>query len=178
MAATIGAEMARFAVDAPTNPLFTVYETAAGWLAIAAIHEPQWPPIARVLGLESLLEDARFATFDAVLANRAELHAILAERFRERAAREWWEDLRAAGVWTSPVNGLRDLVDDPHVAVNEYLVDFPDGFRGPPSPFDVDDWRGARSVAAAYGEHTDAVLAELGYTDEQVTDLRVVGAVW
>jgi crotonobetainyl-CoA:carnitine CoA-transferase CaiB-like acyl-CoA transferase len=178
MAATIGAEMARFAVDAPTNPLFTVYETAEGWVAIAAIHQPQWPPIARVLGLEALLEDARFATFDAVLANRAELHAVLAARFRERTAREWWQDLRAAGVWTSPVNGVTDLVDDPHVAANEYLVTFPDGFRGPPSPFDVDGWRGARSVAAGYGEHSDAILAELGYTADEVTDLRVAGAVW
>jgi CoA:oxalate CoA-transferase len=178
MAATLGAEMARFAVDAPINPLFTVYETAEGWVAIAAIHEPQWPPIARVLGLEALLTDERFATFDAVITNGAALHAILAERFRQRTAQEWWQDLRAAGVWTSPVNRVPDLVDDAHVAANEYLVTFPDGFRGPPSPFDVDDWRGARSVAADYGEHTDAILAELGYTVDEVVDLRVAGTIW
>jgi crotonobetainyl-CoA:carnitine CoA-transferase CaiB-like acyl-CoA transferase len=178
MAATLGAEMARFAVDAPINPLFTVYETAQGWVAIAAIHEPQWPPIARVLGLEALLTDERFATFDAVIANGAALHAILAERFGQRTAQEWWQDLRAAGVWTSPVNRVPDLVDDAHVAANEYLVTFPDGFRGPPSPFDVDDWRGARSVAADYSEHTDAILAELGYTVDEVVDLRVAGTIW
>jgi crotonobetainyl-CoA:carnitine CoA-transferase CaiB-like acyl-CoA transferase len=178
LAATIGAQMARFAVDAPTNPLFTVYETAEGWVAIAAIHDAQWPPIARVLGLAALLDDERFATFEGVIAHRAELHPILAERFRQRSARQWWQDLRAAGVWTSPVNRVPDLVDDPHVAANEYLVTFPDGFRGPPSPFDVDDWRGARSVAAAYGEHTDTVLAELGYTPDEVLDLRVAGAIF
>jgi len=122
--------------------------------------------------------DERFATFEAALANRDELRPILARRFLDRPARAWWEDLRAAGVWTSPVNRLEDLVDDAHIAANDYLVTFPDGFSGPPAPFEVGGWRGRRSAAADYGEHTDAVLTELGYGEEQLVDLRVAGAIW
>jgi len=178
MMASLGERMSRWQADAPASPLFGVYETAQGWIAIAAIHPPQWPPIAAVLGLESLLEDERFATFEAALANRDELRPILARRFLDRPARAWWEDLRAAGVWTSPVNRLEDLVDDAHIAANDYLVTFPDGFSGPPAPFEVGGWRGRRSAAADYGEHTDAVLTELGYGEEQLVDLRVAGAIW
>jgi crotonobetainyl-CoA:carnitine CoA-transferase CaiB-like acyl-CoA transferase len=35
-----------------------------------------------------------------------------------------------------------------------------------------------RGLAAAYGEHSDAVLAELGYTEEQITELRIKEAIW
>ena len=165
------------------TPLFGVYETSEGWIAIAAIHPPQWAPIAQVLGLEHLLRDPRFATFEGVIRNRDELRPILAERFAQRPARVWWEELRAAGVWTAPVNRLMDLAGvDPmvggHIAENEYLVTFPDGFVGPPAPFEVGDWRGARSTAARYGEHTDEVLSELGYNDEDRLNLRVASAIW
>ena len=178
MAATLGKQMARFAVDAPPNPLFGVYQASEGWVAIAAIHPPQWPPIARVLGLDHLLEDERFATFEAVLANRAALRPILAARFAERPARTWWQELRAAGVWTSPVNRLADLAQDEQVIANEYLVTFPDGFIGPPAPFEVGDWRGAHGIAADYGEHTDVVLEELGYGVQAREELRIAGAIW
>jgi crotonobetainyl-CoA:carnitine CoA-transferase CaiB-like acyl-CoA transferase len=178
MAATLGETMTRFQVEAPPNPLFSVYPTADGWIAIAAIHPPQWPPIARVMGLEHLLEDERFSSFGRVIRHRAEFRPLLAERFLERPARHWWAELRAAGVWTSPVNRLGDLVDDEHVKANDYLVTFPDGFSGPPAPFEVGGWRGARTVAADYGEHTDAILTELGYGEEQLIELRVAEAIW
>ncbi len=178
MAATLGARMTRFDPAAPPNPLFSVYQTAEGWVAIAAIHPAQWPPIAKVMGLEHLLEDERFATFEQVVRNRAEVRPILAERFAQRGAREWWADLRAAGVWSSPVNRLEDLATDENIIANEHLVTFPDGFVGPPAPFEVGDWRGTRAPAADYGQHTDEVLSELGYDEAARTQLRIDGAVW
>ena len=53
LTATIGSEMSRFAIDDAPNPLFTVYRALEGWIAIAAIHPPQWPPIAKVLGIHT-----------------------------------------------------------------------------------------------------------------------------
>lgn len=178
LAATVGSEMARFDIEGAPNPLFTVYPTADGWIAIAAIHPPQWPPIAKVLGLEHLLDDERFSSLGRLIHNREALRPMLVERFATRTAREWWKDLRDAGVWVSPVNRIPDLVDDEQVLANEYLVTFPDGTVGPPAPFEVDDWRGARRPAAGYSEHTDEILAELGYSEDAVVDLRLAEAIW
>ncbi len=100
------------------------------------------------------------------------------KRFRERTTDEWWRILRAAGVWAGPVNRVQDLASDPNVLANEYLVTFPDGFVGPPAPFEVDGWRGSRGLAADYGQHTDEVLQELGYGDEDLLELRVEKAIW
>lgn len=178
LAATVGLEMNRFAIDDAPNPLFAVYETAQGWIAIAAIHPPQWAPIAKVLGLEHLLEDERFSSFGRVNRNRAELRPYLVEVFKTRTAREWWTDLRDAGVWVSPVNKVTDLVHDEQVRANDYLVEFDDGTTGPAAPYEVGDWRGARTVAAGYGEHTDEILSELGYNEDAVIDLRVSETIW
>jgi crotonobetainyl-CoA:carnitine CoA-transferase CaiB-like acyl-CoA transferase len=178
MASSIGQLMARFSPQAPPNPLFHIYPTEDGYIAIAAIHPPQWPPIAHVLGLAHLLEDQRFATFEQVITNRAELGPIIEATFRQRPTSVWWEALRKAGVWTAPVNRMLDLGTDQHIRDNGYLVTFPDGFVGTPAPFEVGEWRGRRSVAAGYGEHTDEVLTELGYDETNVLELRAAEAIW
>jgi formyl-CoA transferase len=178
IASSIGETMKRFSIDQPPNALMTPYETADGWVAVAVIHPDQWPALASAIGLDELLDDARFTRFGHALKNTDALLPILQERFRERTTDEWWRVLRDAGVWAGPVNRVQDLAQDPHVLANEYLVTFPDGFVGPPAPYEVDGWRGSRGVAAEYGEHTDEVLRELGYDDDDLLELRVRSAIW
>jgi crotonobetainyl-CoA:carnitine CoA-transferase CaiB-like acyl-CoA transferase len=175
MMASLGSRMARF-VREDTTPLYSAYPTADGWIAVAAIHPHHWPPLARVLGLEHLLDDPRFA-FECIDENKKALSEQFEATFCQRTTAEWWQMLRAAGVWCSPVNRLEDLADDEQVQANEYLVSFPDGFVGTPTPFEVNGWHGPRSVPGSYGEHTDEVLAELGLGTEEIEGLRVEGTI-
>ena len=177
-AANLGERMERFHPDRTTNPLFTVYQTADGWIAIAALVAPQWLELAEAIGVADWLDDPRFATFDDVQANRDEFRPRLAEHLTTRTTDEWWQAIRGSSVWVSPVNRVEELIDDDHIAANQYLVTFDDGFVGPPVPYDVDGWKGTRGLAAAYSEHTDEILAELGYDDEAVLTLRAEGAIW
>ncbi len=178
VAANIGERLERFDPDSTSNPLFTVYETSDGWIAIAALSPPQWPALADAVGAQHLLDDPRFATLGAVLKNRDAFRPLLAAHMTEHTTKHWWEAIRGSGVWVSPVNRLEDLANDEHVLANEYLVTFDDGFIATPAPFDVDDWRGARGLAAEYSEHTDQILEELGYDDASILELRSQGAVW
>lgn len=178
MAASLGLRMERFKPDETTNPLFTVYKTSDGWLAIAALRRSQWLTIAEVVGLEHLLADPRFATFDDITKNRDEFRPIFSAHLAAKPTAHWWELLRSADIWVSPVNRLEDLADNDHIAANEYLVSYDDGFVGPPAPFEVDDWRGARGEAATYGQHTDDVLSELGYDADEILMLKATDAVW
>ncbi|MGH1488815.1 MAG: CaiB/BaiF CoA transferase family protein [Acidimicrobiales bacterium] len=178
MAASLGERMERFQPDATTNPLFTVYETADGWIAIAALRRNQWLNIAEVTGLSHMLEDPRFATFDDVITNRDEFRPVFGKHLKTQPTDHWWQKLRAADIWVSPVNRLEDLAENEQIKANEYLVSFDDGFVGPPAPFEVDDWLGARGLAADYAEHTDEVLAELGFDEERILTLKAEGVVW
>jgi CoA:oxalate CoA-transferase len=177
MIASIGKRMARF-VREDTTPLYSAYPTNDGWIAIAVIHAHQWPPLAHALGLEHLLSDPRFARFEGIEPNKKALSEFFEATFRQRATQEWYDDLRAAGVWCSPVNRLADLPGSEQVLANEYLVTFPDGFVGTPTPFEVNGWQGARSVAADYSEHSDEILDELGYDEDRRIVLRGQGTLW
>jgi len=178
VAANTGQKMERFAHDGTTNPLFTVYPTADGWIAIAAIQAPHWPVIARAVGVEAMLDDPRFASLGAVTDNRDEFRPLFGAHLRTNTTAHWWQRLREAGAWVAPVNRVEDLATDENIVANEYLVTFDDGFVGPPAPFEVDGFRGVRGRAADYGEHSEAVLRELGYSDEEIVQLRLDEAVW
>ena len=178
VAANVGQRMERFDPAQAWNPLFTVVETADGWIAIAALQGPHWEGLAKAVGIESWLEDPRFATFSDVVRNRAEFAPLFAAHMRTDTTEVWWRAIRGCGAWVSPVNRVEDLADNPDILANEYLVTYDDGFIGPPAMFEVDEFRGARGGTADYGEHTDEILAELGYSDDEAVDLRVAGAVW
>jgi len=174
----LGQAPARFDLHRPSSPLLSLYRTADGWISVGAVTDPQWRVIAETMGLGHLLDDPRFATLPDLIANTDEGTPFLTEAFLSQPTEFWWTRFRAAGIWVSPVNSLHDLASDPNIAASEYLVTFPDGSVGTPAPFEVDGFKGARTVGAHYGADTDAVLAELGYDDEQVVELRVAGAVW
>jgi CoA:oxalate CoA-transferase len=176
--ANTGQKAERFDPLNTSNPLFTVYETSDGWIAIAALQEHQWLAIANSVGLEALLDDPRFSGFIPVMKNRDDFRPIFAEHMKQNTTHHWWEALRDSGVWVSPVNRLEDLPNDENIQANEYLVTFDDGFIGPPTVFEVDGFRGVRGGVAEYGEHTDELLTELGFDDEAVLTLRTEGAIW
>ncbi len=178
LASSLGLRMERFRPETTTNPLFTTYPTADGWIAIAALRRNQWADIARAVDLEHLLDDPRFLDLFTVIEHRDDFRPLFAAHLATRPTAHWWERLRAADIWVAPVNTVDDLADDPQVQANEYLVTFDDGFVGPPTPFEVDDWRGTRGQAAQYGEHTDEVLEELGYADDEILALKAAGAIW
>jgi len=178
LTASLGDRMERFSPETTTNPLFTTYPTADGWIAIAALRRNQWPDIARAIGLEHLLDDPRFVDLFTVIDNAEEFRPLLAAHLQTGPTDHWWELLRQADIWVSPVHTVDQLADDDHIAANEYLVTFDDGFVGPPAPFEVDEWRGARGLAAGYGQHTDEVLSELGFADAEVLTLKATGAIW
>lgn len=178
IAANLGQRVEPFRHDQTSNPLFTVYETADGWIAIAALLPPQWPTLAGILEFDHLLDDPRFGDFWKVLDNRDDFRPMMAEKMRTNSTQHWWDLLRAADLWAAPVNALTDLADDEHIRSNDYLVDFDDGFVGPPAPYFVDGHRGERGSAAEYNEHTDEILAELGHDESSILELRASGAIW
>lgn len=178
MVANTGQKPERFDPLNTSNPLFTVYQTSDGWIAIAALQQHQWPAIAERVGLTHLLDDPRFAKFVDVLKNRDDFRPFFAEHMKTKTTKEWFVALRGCGAWVSPVNRLEDLATDENILENEYLVTYDDGFVGPPTVFDVDGFKGVRGSTAEYSEHTDEILERLGYDDEAVLNLRTSGAIW
>jgi crotonobetainyl-CoA:carnitine CoA-transferase CaiB-like acyl-CoA transferase len=156
---------------------YGTFATLDGFIALAF-------PSLSTLG--AVIEEPSFATMDDEVdgwSKRDEIYAKTRQRLATRASAEWLRRFEEAGIWAAPVYGYAELVDDPQIAHNGTFVEYDHptegrvktpGFpiRFAKTPCRVD--RGAPRV----GEHTRAILSDLGYSDQRIEDLaarRVVG---
>jgi len=141
-----------------------------------------WPKIAKAADRAELIDDPRFKTDRSRRDNTPELVTLLDAGFGalpyEELARRFVE---ADLVW-APVQTPAQLVDDPQAQAAGCFVETPDGHGGfipaPAVPVrfpGADD--GPKGPAPGLGQHTDVVLAEAGYGDDEIAAMRAAGAV-
>ena len=165
------------------NPLVNVYKTADDrFLTLIMLEaDKYWPDLCQHIGRPELIDDPRVADAKTRFENRAECVRLLDEAFASRTLDEWRERLATlAGVW-APVQTARELHDDPQVTANGYLpqVDVGDGHSLDlvANPVQFDEAPPNLRRAPEHGEHTEEVLLEMGFEWEQITELKISGAI-
>jgi len=104
----------------PSIVPFQNFETADGWIVVAAPKEKFWVRVCEAIGRPELASDPRFADFGARDRNREELGPILEESFRARPSAEWLEVLREAGVPSAAVNDVLGAVGEARIVEYEH----------------------------------------------------------
>jgi crotonobetainyl-CoA:carnitine CoA-transferase CaiB-like acyl-CoA transferase len=165
------------------NPLVDTYQTRDGkWLALCCLQAGfYWAPLCDIIERPDLAADPRFADHAALLANRTIVSSLLTEVFAQRTVEEWEERFNSfVGQWTV-VQDARQVADDPQALANGYIQDCrsasDERFRLVSAPVQYDEQPAPTSIAPAYNEHGDAILAELGLGWDVVVDLKVRGIV-
>jgi crotonobetainyl-CoA:carnitine CoA-transferase CaiB-like acyl-CoA transferase len=149
-----------------------------GWVLVQVAGQPMFKRWCRMMGREELFDDPRFASDDLRSINGDVLNDIMQVWCDEKTKAEALAILDAARVPASALYSPQDVLDDPHVQAMGYLkpVPFPGTSKPAPlieTPFRMSATPGAiRTRAPLLGEHTDAVLGELGYGAGQIADLR------
>jgi itaconate CoA-transferase len=127
-----------------------------------------------------LAADERYRRSTDRVAHRVELDTIVADWCRLRALADIQAAADAAGIGNSAYRTPREVVAHPHLAARDRWRTVPTP-GGPVSallpPAVVAGRTAPMGPVPALGEHTDAVLAELGYTVEELTDLRAAGVL-
>ena len=167
------------------HPSITPYETleaADGELVVAVGNDQLWRTFCGVIGAEALADDPRFRTNKDRVAARDALRPLLVERMRTRRAAEWIERLKAAGIPCGAVRDLAQVFTDPQLIERAMVValDHPvaGAIRQLGVPIKMGGTPGAvRTPPPALGQHTAAVLGELGYGDAEIAGLRAGGAI-
>jgi crotonobetainyl-CoA:carnitine CoA-transferase CaiB-like acyl-CoA transferase len=161
----------------PTIVPYGVYKAADGYLNIAVGTEDLWRRFCTALGIEHLRDDPRFATNPLRQANREHLNALLEPIFAGRTAAEIDALMIEYGIPCGAVLDLKGAFENPQVAALNAVrsITHPTAgeiqFVGPPyrlsaTPAEV------RLPPPLLGQHTDQILAHLGYAPAQITQLR------
>ncbi len=143
-------------------PAGTYQGSDGRWVMVALLRDPEFITMCQILELPPLAADPRFASFPARAEHREELLPILREAFTRRTAADWATRFKAARMLCDLVNTPLDWLADEHVRAVGAAVPLAQPGLGT-LPYPQLPGLGAWSVPApALGEHTEAVLAELG----------------
>jgi len=168
----------------PDNALVNQYETSDDqWLLLAMVQEDKlWPGLCRALERPELEADPRFATRSERRARAKELYEILAPLFRDRDFGHWRKALDEEQITFGHAARTRELANDPQLEAAGVFFETRDSrgraVRSIASPITVEGSpRVETRPAPAIGEHTDELLAALGYDGAARAALRARGAI-
>lgn len=156
------------------------YATAKGWIALGANHQHQIEGLFKAIGHPEMLADPRFADHQARVDNYAALKGWLTEYLLTREAEDLEVQLTAAGVPAAMLREVGQIMQHPHLAsrglVQEAVLPGHDALLATLGPgFAVE--AGETPVVPTLGADTDAVLAELGYSADEITEMRASKAI-
>jgi CoA:oxalate CoA-transferase len=151
----------------PSVTPFQGFSTKGGGRIIIAVgNDSLWGKFCRVLEREELIEDPRFVTNPLRTANREELVVLLASELKQRSREEWGPLLDEAGVPYAPINDVKEICEDPHIAYRNMLVDIDQPGVGPMkitgSSIRLSETPGeVYAPAPRLGEHSEEILREI-----------------
>lgn len=166
-------------------PLRNYYKCSDGhWFILTAtLFERYWPALCQAIGHPELKKDERFDTAEKLHINSEQLVALFDQIFATKPRDEWLELFAKYDLPVGPVNRLSELVNDPQITQNGYIVDFEHPRLGkikiPGYPVHFSKAHaGTRSAAPGIGEHTDSILREIGgYSQKEIIQFRADGVI-
>jgi crotonobetainyl-CoA:carnitine CoA-transferase CaiB-like acyl-CoA transferase len=186
----IGQEYPRLARVKAGNPLYNHYQCRDGkWVALGHMQPDRyWSALCKAMDMTELEHDPRFATFDVRGKNAPEMISILDAKFATKNRDKWLEVFRKEGIIHTLVQSATEVSNDPQAIANDYfvwfdhpvfgrtkMVGYPWLFSNTPASI--------RREAPGLGQHTEEILAELGYNradiarfkDEQIIQVEGEG---
>ena len=162
---------------------YGVFQASDGPLAIAPSTEKNWLQLCHALGRDDLPGDPRFDNAEKRRRHRTAINHIVAQIIGTKSRAQWIDLLNNSGVPCGPVNNLADAFADPQVSHQEMVIESPQPagpVKMPGFPVKLSDTAAQiRRPSPQLGEHSVAVLQELGYDRPQIERLlkdRVIAA--
>lgn len=161
------------------SPLFVSHKTKdKRWLQLSlAPADRYWPQFCQAMEMADLEKDPRFDSTESRAENQPALFKIITEAIGKRTLAEWEARFGPADLLWSPIKSPKEVLQDPQVLANEYIVPF-----NHPEFGDIDVIANPikhsktpatlRTPAPEFSQHTEEILLELGYTWEDIEQFK------
>ncbi len=165
------------------NPYYRCYLTSDGAIAIGALSAELRAKVRATLGIEHNRDEPGYDPSDPKqretdLAVVATVEAMIACE----SSGYWEQRFEAGGVPVSRINFVQELIDNPQVLANDYVVDVEHDITGP-QRLAAPPWKMSatppevQGASPPLGRDTDAILAQAGYSDAEIAAMRDSGAI-
>ena len=160
---------------------YQAFRASDGYFTVAADGVRDWPAFCALIGLPELIEDPRFATNELRLRNLDQLVPLIESITVTHSRTHWLERLEKEGLVAGPINTVPEALSDPHTLARGMVTELDHKTAGrikalgPVVKFSQTPAQIAKA-APLFGEHTDEVLRELGFS-ERIDELRDEGVV-
>jgi formyl-CoA transferase len=161
---------------------YQAFRCADGFITIGAANDRNFQKVARVLGHHEWLTDERFTGNHQRVAHREVLAALIERDTTRRPVAFWLAEFERAGVPCGPILDYEDALTTPQAIAREMTVDIDHPTLGPlrtlGTPIKMSSTPlNPKRRSPLLGEHTDQVLSQAGYSDDEIEQLRNGGVV-
>lgn len=183
--ALAGGDMPKFReTNSVTGTIGRVYKTRdARWLQMTMVRtEEQLMMLFAAMDAIHLLQDERFSTMEAMFENRGALSDLVQEILITRDAEEWVSTFNSMEVPVRKVADVEEVIQDEQLLINKMVVPPVDDDVGVPliinHPIKISNVaQVGPKRAPELGEHSEEILASLGYSEKQIKTLRDKGVI-
>jgi crotonobetainyl-CoA:carnitine CoA-transferase CaiB-like acyl-CoA transferase len=149
---------------------------------IGVVSDKQWEDFCKSFNLDDLLNDPSFLSNTDRVNNKEKLIPMVKSVFKNYTKQDLMEKLEHTGLPFAPITEPIELFNDPHLNSSKGLVELnlPDGGKTnlPTLPIEMSGRKmGVRHDLPDIGEHTDSILSETGFSNDEIVELRSKGII-
>ena len=166
----------------PLNAPYQAFPASDGWITVGAANQENWLRLLEALNAPELRDDPRFVNNADRMRNLSALTEALTPLFQRRSVTEWLHRLEQSGVPAGPVLDIAQMHADPQALAREMIVETSHPIAGKVKAIGLpikfsDTPGGVHRAAPVFGQHTQEVLREYGFSDREIEQMAAQGVI-
>ena len=166
----------------PLTAPYQAFKTKDNWITVGASNQNTWLKLIKALNKEELQKDGRFKNNDNRMKNLNDLVNVIQEELVKKNSEEWIKIFDKEGLPCGPINSITEMHQDPHTLDRKMIIEVENKSAGKSKaigmPIKFSDTNLENNKGAPiFGQHTDIVLKDFGYTSGQIKEFKSKGII-